>query len=86
MLRPRVALQISKRVTAVNSTEAQAREFKKIFTGHCTQLVAVLAIASPVLLRVGFTTSANALPSWQQFLLHFLMWNVVEDTGFYWCV
>ena len=79
------------------------------------QLLPLLAVSSPILLRIGFSTSADDIPTWyvtcdrrfqaqgrsvmrvvaiahdplfgrKQFAVHFVAWNIIEDTGFYWCV
>ena len=48
------------------------------------QLLAIQLVSSPLLVWVGFTTTAATIPSWTTFGVQFLVFNVVEDFGFYW--
>jgi len=58
--------------------------FRMLFKEHFMILLPILLVATPVLQWIGFTTSASAWPSLQQFAFQFVVFNVLEDTGFYW--
>jgi len=57
--------------------------FRNILKGHIFQLLPIQIITYPLLKMVGFTAGPE-LPSWSVFWLQFIVFNIIEDTGFYW--
>lgn len=47
-------------------------------------LLPILALAFPLFPAFGFTTSAASFPTLQKFAIQFVVFNVIEDTLFYW--
>lgn len=54
-----------------------------LLKGHITQLLPLLLIFYPVLRFFGFHAT-RSLPSFRTFFVQFLVFNVIEDAGFYW--
>eukprot|EP01112_Ceratiomyxa_fruticulosa_P016231 TRINITY_DN486_c0_g2_i4.p1 TRINITY_DN486_c0_g2~~TRINITY_DN486_c0_g2_i4.p1 ORF type:complete len:291 (-),score=38.18 TRINITY_DN486_c0_g2_i4:144-938(-) len=57
--------------------------FKDLLKGHILQLLPVTIIGYPLLKWIGFTASST-LPTFKIFAIQFIVFNVIEDTGFYW--
>jgi len=57
--------------------------FFKLIKGHVTELLPINAIAYPLFSWFG-VSSTIPLPTWQTFLVQFLVFNIIEDFGFYW--
>lgn len=57
------AYKIDPRATPLNTLQAQMAVFKRLLTGHFTQLLPVLLISAHFLLWVGFTVTPDTLPS-----------------------
>lgn len=68
----------------MNSTDGQVKELKRIGWGHVVQLLPIVSLGSPLLFALGFTTSAETLPTLGRFGFQFLVFNIIEDAGFYW--
>ena len=62
----------------------QWAQFRRLLKGHCFELLPLTALGYPLLAAVGFTASADTLPSWRKAAVQFLVFNAIEDTGFYW--
>jgi sterol desaturase/sphingolipid hydroxylase (fatty acid hydroxylase superfamily) len=58
--------------------------FRHILKAHFVQLLPIQLLSFPLFLFFGFTTDYATLPSLSKFIAQFLIFNVIEDTGFYW--
>lgn len=67
-----------------SSYAAQLALAWRLAVEQVTQLLPLLALAYPLILGRLFDTSAESLPTALEFTVQFLIFNVVEDTGFYW--
>src|SRR3989338_3170438 len=58
--------------------------FRHILKAHFIQLLPIQILSFPLFLFFGFTTDYATLPSLSKFAVQFLIFNIIEDTGFYW--
>jgi len=66
-----------------SSSEKRWSAFWTLFRAHFVQLLPVLIFSYPLLNFFGFHSSLP-LPSWKLFFFQFVVFNFLEDTGFYW--
>jgi len=63
--------------------EIKWNAFRSVLRGHVFQLLPVQAISYPLLKLFGFY-SGLPLPTLSKFAFQFIIFNILEDTGFYW--
>lgn len=65
------------------SSEVRWTLFKRLVKGHFLELLPLLCLAYPLLKFVGFSSNID-FPTPKEFFIQMLVFNVIEDTGFYW--
>jgi len=60
------------------------RTFRGLFIDHLIQMLPLQLLSYPLLRAVGFSTDAATLPSLREWVWEFVLFNAVEDAGFYW--
>jgi sterol desaturase/sphingolipid hydroxylase (fatty acid hydroxylase superfamily) len=67
-----------------NTSAQRWASFRMLLVAHVLQMLPLLVVSYPLLRWCGFTVRGAELPSLGRFCVHWLVINVVEDTGFYW--
>jgi len=57
--------------------------FYSLLKAHVTQLLPIMVLSYPLFRFFGFHCD-KTLPSWKSFAFQMVVFNILEDTGFYW--